>query len=208
MGQYFAPVLLDEDGKVTHTVNSHHYNNGLKLMEHSYLDNQFVAVVETVLANEGPSRVVWAGDYAATEPEATTSPDDWETLWTRSHEQGLKVQMVHPDLDKPEYSPFDGEPNYTSEFLVTTKSHPFVVNHTKKTYVDKRNIPHHAYLERAFIHPLPLLTADGNGGGGGDYFGPDPDELVGSWSRDVIGIETSAPEGYTELSFNLTEEPS
>ena len=35
------------------------------------------------------------------------------------------------------------------------------------------------------IHPLPILTAEGNGQGGGDYNGTSMN-LVGSWARDVI----------------------
>jgi hypothetical protein len=59
------------------------------------------------------------------------------------------------------------------------------------------------------LHPLPLLTAEGNGRGGGDFRGDDPQNLVGSWARDLISVEAAlTPEQlneYTELVFNLTE---
>jgi hypothetical protein len=45
------------------------------------------------------------------------------------------------------------------------------------------------------LHPLPLLTAEGNGRGGGDYDGPNMD-MVGTWARDVISMENEAPD-YT-----------
>ena len=58
-------------------------------------------------------------------------------------------------------------------------------------------------LDHRFVSLLPtenihLLTAEGNGRGGGDYNGPDL-ELVGTWARDVISVEGLVPEGYTEL---------
>ena len=73
--------------------------------------------------------------------------------------------------------------------------HPFIVNHTKKEYVMKVNQ----------FHPLPLLTAEGNGRGGGDYHGADED-LVGTWARDVISVEMEAPADYTLLVHSFGEE--
>ena len=43
-------------------------------------------------------------------------------------------------------------------------------------------------------HPLPILTAVGNGDNGGDYHG-NHQELVGTWADDVISSEDEIPEG-------------
>ena len=64
-------------------------------------------------------------------------------------------------------------------------SYSYIVNHTKKVYIKKTS----------GLHPLPILTAEGNGRGGGDYHGPNMN-LVGTWARDVISMENEAPE-YT-----------
>jgi len=64
-------------------------------------------------------------------------------------------------------------------------SYTYIVNHTKKVYVKKNK----------GLHPLSLLTAEGNGRGGGDYDGPNM-EMVGTWARDVISMENEAPD-YT-----------
>jgi hypothetical protein len=71
-----------------------------------------------------------------------------------------------------------------------------------KQYVDK---------ERVFpdkdgwkIHPLPLLTCEGNGRGGGDYGGIDR-YLVGLWARNRISVSNDIPDGYEELLFTLHE---
>lgn len=45
------------------------------------------------------------------------------------------------------------------------------------------------------LHPLPLLTAIGNGQGGGDYYGINQ-SVVGKWFWDELSISTSAPEEY------------
>jgi hypothetical protein len=54
------------------------------------------------------------------------------------------------------------------------------------------------------IHPLPLLTCEGNGRGGGDYGGNDQN-LVGLWARNTISVSNDIPDGYEELLFTLHE---
>ena len=38
MGQYYMPLLIGSDKKILRFY-SHHYDNGLKLMEHSWVGN-------------------------------------------------------------------------------------------------------------------------------------------------------------------------
>jgi hypothetical protein len=59
-------------------------------------------------------------------------------------------------------------------------------------------------MKKNQFHPLPILTAEGNGRGGGDYRGADED-LVGTWARDVISVEMEAPADYTMLVYNFGE---
>ena len=122
--------------------------------------------------------IVWAGDYADKESEKTG------TLHTQCDKQpNLKVSP------KP-------------LTIKVSKEYRYVVNHTKKLYVDKQAIPS---KNGWTIHPLPLLTAEGNGSGGGDYYGDDNNNLIGSWTRHSISMETEIPVGYKELKFDLTE---
>jgi hypothetical protein len=53
------------------------------------------------------------------------------------------------------------------------------------------------------INPLPLLTCEGNGRGGGDFHKEDP--LVGKWARHRVVTTNTKPEGYKEIKFNLYE---
>lgn len=64
MGQYYHPVILGKNKKtVLKWMNSWSYNQGAKLMEHSWLKNTFVGAFESLIY-ENPQIVVWAGDYA------------------------------------------------------------------------------------------------------------------------------------------------
>lgn len=176
MGQGYNAIILDESGKIIRTwVNPHNYNNGYKLMEHSYIGNNFVSVVESLLCAEGmfyKCRLVWAGDYADEEA-------DGNNLYSTALESESKQSVGLAKADMSAYR--------------------YIVNHTKKLYVDKN-------LEfSGNIHPLPLLTAEGNGRGGGDYSGASED-LVGTWARDVISLEKDLPVGFKELECPFGEE--
>ena len=200
MGQYFKPIILGEkpkDGEhetVKVWMYSHSYDNGLKLMEHSYQGNNFVSTFEKELTRRGnhyKSRVVWAGDYAEEEP-------------------GLKIIEEGKEHDANLYSLCNDE-NEIKPKVAKTDDYPFIVNHTKKQFVDKNKVPEIQDWEGVKIHPLPLLTSEGNGQGGGDFRGEDENQIIGSWARDVISIEKESPlvmigtTDYTELIFDLKE---
>lgn len=200
MGQYYKPIILGNTPKegehetVKAWMYSHEYDNGLKLMEHSYQGNNFVSTFEKQLTRRGEhykSRVVWAGDYAEEEP-------------------GLKIIEEGKEHDANLYSLCNDE-NEIKPKVAKTDDYPFIVNHTKKQFVDKNKVPEIQDWEGVKIHPLPLLTSEGNGQGGGDFRGEDENEIIGSWARDVISIEKESPlvmigtTDYTELIFDLKE---
>jgi hypothetical protein len=178
MGQYYKPCILGKNKKTVKAwLYSHDYDSGLKLMEHSWMLNEFVGAFESMLLPHGKyykSPVVWAGDYA-------------------EEEEGSKTNVYGRCKDKNKLNPHKGmiDPIYR-----------YLVNHTKKQYVDKMEVPD---KDDWRIHPLPLLTCEGNGQGGGDYFSKDPNSIVGSWARDVISIEKVLPENYTKINFDLVE---
>jgi hypothetical protein len=88
--------------------------------------------------------------------------------------------------------------NYRSyDMIYKNVNYRYIVNHTQKLYVDKRVLKND-------IHPLPLLIAEGNGKGGGDYNGNNQ-ELCGTWARDVISMENELPANYKELDCNFEE---
>lgn len=175
MGQYFKPILLAENKKsVKSWMYSHEYDNGLKLMEHSYIGNSFVSAFESLIKGN-PQRVVWGGDYA----------DECKGRKTNLYSRCKESEKANP----------------TEKF--TTTETRYVVNHSKKEFVDKFSVPEIKDWKGAKIHPLPLLTCEGNGRGGGDFRGEN--KFVGTWARDVISVESKKPQGYTEIKPNFEE---
>jgi hypothetical protein len=175
MGQYWKPVILEEDKKtVKYWFDAHEFGDGLKLMEHSYLDNYLVSSLESLIVDK-PQIVVWAGDY-----EEQT---DGLTIYERC--DGLHKANIE---------------FFSDDILITTESARFIINHSKKLFVDKtRN-----NTDKWVIHPLPLLTANSNGKGGGDYYGINK-HLVGTWAKDLISVLNKLPIGYDELIPNFGE---
>lgn len=185
MGQYYLPVNIDKK----EYVYSHDYENGLKLMEHSWIGNGFMSVVENLIAEGGSwcgNRIVWAGDYADDEPKSEFNTD--ATNWYGLMEEENKIK---PPTKKRKFR--------------------YLVNLDNKEFVDMRKVPvsdvyegHYYY----YIHPLSLLTCEGNGRGGGDYRGKNKrktEKLLGRWARKRITIQNEIPEGMTELVFDLKE---
>ena len=183
MGQYYHTVFLEFDKKTPFTyAYAHKVGCGVKLMEHSYIDNPLMNSVLNYMWENRDSQdfqIVWAGDYADPEQEND------RTLYDMCEE----LQEI----------PYD------------TKKSPvrFIVNHDKMQYIDLWNCPDFVGWP---IHPLALLTAEGNGRGGGDYEGTSMN-LVGSWARDSLNVmdndwnnaEKLHSDGYTELQPDFIE---
>ncbi len=176
MGQYYKAILLDKEKEnVIGWVSPHSLGSGAKLMEHSWMKNDFVNGFENLIY-KNPIPVVWGGDYADAEKNRDVSEN--------FHEMCTNKTQLNP-----------------TTVLDTDKSR-YIINHDKKEYVDKENVP--IDKDGWQIHPLPLLTAEGNGKGGGDYRG-DGSDFVGSWSRCSISVSEELPEGFAELEIYFEE---
>ena len=153
-------------------------------MEHSWINNPFVKFVESLIAKGGDwygKPIVWVGDYAETEVEVEVDGNAYKhNLYSFAEEK------INPKEGYKE------------------KYYRYVINLTKKCFVDKNKVPD---FDGWKIHPLPLLTCDGNGQGGGDYRGSDDNNLVGSWARDIVKVSKRTPtaKGYKEIMFDLVE---
>lgn len=150
------------------------YYNGVKLMEHSWLGNSFMTALSKYIY-KNPTKVAWVGDYADTfewdYPDGKPNPKLlWETAWGCTKENEIKP---------------------VGEFDLHDK---FLVNHTKKIAIDFNDYIDNNTENGWCIHPLSLLTACGNGLGGGD-FNTDftGGDLVGWWCDDEISVEDECP---------------
>jgi len=173
MGQYYTAILLDKKKEtIVANIQPYDYGSGSKLMEHSWMPNDFVKSVESLIYKNAMP-VVWAGDYADNEDLKE------DNLYSLAEEKTNLKPTTSLDISKSRY----------------------IINHDTNEYIDKEKVPTDA--DGYQIHPLPLLTCEGNGRGGGDFHGDS--ELVGSWARDSISVSEDLPAGYTELKFLLTE---
>ena len=189
MGQYYRPIVLKEDYENESfpcilSLTSWNMCNGAKLMEHSYVGNNFVEAFAQIIHKNNTkgyadNRVVWCGDYG----ESINDKD---------------IYTLAKQCDVSE--------NYLSKYTDgVQRPYQYIVNTDKEQYVKVK-----PYNEDEWtIHPLPLLTAYGNGQGGGDYYGINMDK-VGIWAFDHIYTSDEVPEGYEELVVDFkedTEEP-
>ena len=188
MGQYYHTVSLDAKNYLTaHDHDGGYDFNGIKLMEHSYIGNSLTAAVENLIKKGGAwyeHRIVWAGDYADPEPDTITEEKpNGENLYDL-----IKNKLIVPVEDQKR----NGRLRY-------------LVNLDKNEFVDLYKVQADDYDLK--IHPLPLLTCEGNGRGGGDFRTENEDylNLIGSWARNRVTIQTKKPKGMTELEFNLIE---
>lgn len=180
MGQYFKAVVLapqHDKNEIVASFNPSKFGTGVKQMEHGWLLNPFVKHIESQFTPGQEfymHRLVWAGDYADCEP-------------------GTNNNLYELSKEKER----EGKCNWLA------KKFRYIVNHTKRVYVDKTKMPDNKGWQ---IHPLPLLTAEGNEDAGGEYHSCYPDyRLVGTWARDIISVEETIPDGYSCLAPRFIE---
>jgi hypothetical protein len=160
-------------------------------MEHSYIGNNFVRAIEGLIAKGGKwhgDRIVWAGDYA--------DPENPKVLDRENEDRPMNLyDIVGDNKIKP---------------AVPKRIFKYLLNLDTKEFVDMEKVPNTDVWKdddgKEFgvkIHPLPLLTCEGNGRGGGDYHGES--ELIGKWARDRIIVDNKVPEDFNELIFDLVE---
>ena len=192
------------------------YKAGSKLMEHSWIKNDFLNSLETLLLSReaielfkakgekisdfpgrwSGNRIVHTGDYM--DEGIFLDSKDKET-WEKKGDKNRKWEDVNLYIFANKFY------KKIKPKLSILPSNRFLVNHTKKSFVDisrykegLKRISKDAKKEW-IIHPLSLLTASGNNRGGGDYRGCYNDfVLVGSWCGDSISVEFVHPDsGYS-----------
>jgi hypothetical protein len=222
MGQYYKPVFLSENNKPKNYVYSHDFGSGLKLMEHSWMKNPLVRFVEKQLV-DNPQKLVWAGDYADNEnPETITEreikliADEKSEYWNSAKlkKEGVNLYSLCECVAKLTHDEDMGENKWEhnfSEKTIAPLNLKYLINYDKQEYVDKSKVP--ADKDGWRIHPLPLLTCEGNDRGGGDFYVDEEKEqgnvdLIGSWARNKIGVafkKNEIPKGFKEIKFDLIE---
>jgi hypothetical protein len=185
---------MGEKYNIEATLLAHDYGQGLKLMEHSYIGNTLTDVVAALITVE-PKRLVWLGDYG--EFADCKNKNITEQQFNKVRHQIWKKRTA-PLLKG--IKTIDG---------LMTKG--FLLNYTKMEYIDLAAYCHKVRGWDYMINPLPLLTAVGNGKGGGDYWRKNTTSYnkVGTWAFDVIQYWPEATKetlkGFKQIRFAFTE---
>lgn len=248
MGQYWTPYLIKEthdfhDAKgelyvvlrrVALKLEPHKFDNGAKLMEHSYLGNELVEAVMAFLADSAANpptpgsadlpepgcawpefkgfRVAWVGDYATEDhylDHGVKGPKGMVATLRKAVE--ATPSAIAPGVLRGRLAhPADGGAPYVSVILVCDDREEFLdmEEYRSRAIALRKREGRCKGEETSMIpHPLPLLTALCNGLGGGDYDGINMN-AVGSWSfrkvRAVLSRE-AVPEGYKDVSDPFEE---
>lgn len=189
MGQYYN-ILTKNKNK--YTVYDRSVNNEYmlaKLTEHSWIHNSFMDSICNKLLNN-PQRIAWVGDYAD-DFEEEDIPNKISKRKLVSLYKKAYIKLKEQTIDEKEF-------DYTNVYLV---------NHTKKEFVDMDKYIKQNIEDGWCAHPLSLLTALGNGLGCGDYAGIN-EEQVGSWAWDKISFEDKnkfKKKRYAEKEYHFTE---
>ena len=175
MGQYYMPVI--KRGNKLRRVYSHDFDNGLKLTEHSYVGNNFVNVVANEIV-DNPAQLYWCGDYA--------EEGDFSSTYMFKRIYGYAWNRQRDDRTTLE-DPREGF-NWNWNW--------YFINKTKKEYLKMPKQGNFVFT------PISLLTAIGNGRGGGDY--REDNSMVGYWAGDKVYLSRNKPDKkYADLTADV-----
>jgi hypothetical protein len=232
MGQYYNPVILKKNWKnetqpVVASLKCYDFDNGAKLMEHSYVGNRFVEAMMHLLHILDEDRsgfpFVWCGDYADTIntpaiPQKGVLNEQTGECHLEGGFQAWSLAYAWME-DKDDDEKDSAEYAAVKEMIKDASMHNYnyILNHTKKEYVKVPKFKKDSWI----IHPLPILTSDGNGKGSGDYsdqicINPEEKDLdkreykdkpnkkfVGAWAYDTISVTNKFEDtkGYKKIDW-------
>lgn len=215
MGQYFRPLVVAGGKKLT--ARTREFGSCSKLTEHSFIGDDMVnAALYQLFEKKG--RLAWLGEFSDEENILgynlgggyVKDKEDYLSrfyypVWGQSAER-LSFLKSFPYGDEKIFNQED-----TESFIDLDRAGYFAINFTKGIYFSLE-----AYVKEwrrrgpkipdLCFNPLPLLTAVGNGLGGGDFHkGNEGYEDVGTWAFDEIMISKTKPEGFTEVHYFFEE---
>lgn len=178
MGQYYKPTIqaikYEDNRKEVRKlfiIDPYDLDYGVKLCEHTHRNSEVVRLVTNLMyelnKQDWATQLVWLGDYS--------NPSFGEKTNLYHELKYTNVQFRKEDgvIVSAIVEGFDG-------VIDMTKDHHYLVNHDRKEYINTaENVG--AYSQ------LALLTADGNGKGGGDYWGKNWRD-VGLWRYHEISV--------------------
>lgn len=180
---------------------------GIKLMEHSWLGNTSVNKVMEFLA-EYPSSVAWIGDYsndAENNLNGHLTPEEFQACYNAVwSDDGWSAGNAHRD-EIERMSPeevYSLKKDMVDAYIINESKYQAIsLRKYRKLHWERYKLENEIiYDDHWFEHPLPLLTACGNGMGGGDFYKGVGFDNIGAWAFDTIRVDFSMPPGYTDVT--------
>lgn len=188
MAQYFRPIIFSDKTPIVYEYRIGGKLEPRTLTERSWWNSPVLSTVCERIVNN-PQRIVWIGSCPNYDNNITPP-------------NGLSLDEVNYFKELA----WGDNPELTEVFINGYGlGSVYIVNHSKKLCLDVDKYFNLSIKKKWCLHPLPLLTAVGNGFGGGDYKGINMFD-VGSWANDLISIEDTVPKGYRiepEYSFRI-----
>ena len=172
MGAYYmGTIITDNEAKRYCT---HSTGNGLKLMEHSYLENNYCKHIVSLL-KDNPQKLIWLCDYH--------EPDDITKCTWNNTEEVEKYDVLDLFKDNKYYIY-----NHTKKLYIDVKR-------LLKLYEDSEN-------SSWSIHPLPILcNSDTGSQGGGDMHREESRRA--SWCEDIISSSEQLVDGFEDVTEDV-----
>lgn len=213
MGQYYHVYVLPDPEHSQSWPNFKRAEiftpDGIKLMEHSWLGNTSVDKVMEFLV-DNPSSVAWLGDYsndAKNNLNGHLTPDEFISCYNAAWSddgwaQGNAHRKEVEEMTREEVMAL--REDMADAYIINESKHQvislkkYAELHWEKFKLEKEKSPDGHWFE----HPLPLLTACGNGMGGGDFYNKKNIgyKNVGVWAFDTIRIDFIQPSGYSDVT--------
>ena len=200
MGQYYN-ILIERENK-WETYGVFGYS---KLMEHSYFYNEAVNTICRFIV-DNPAKVAWVGHYAHQIFELWDvqgiTEEDLDNIYEKAWHRECTELISQRDID-------EGMPlRFVDKMMISNPidiREYYLINYEQKTYIDMSKYYEENITKNGCVHPLPILTAIGNGLDWGDFEGVD-EEYAGLWAYELVGVSKSVPEDFTEVMFHFIEE--
>lgn len=186
MGQYYKFINIDKKKEPKERVGF------AKLTEHSYLGNEYCESVLSLLSNKWKGdRVIHIGDYAEDGDGASTD----NLIKKLKHTENIQ-ELYHNDFE-------------TERSLKNSNKIRYVFNHDKREFIDLFKQPiqwvgiDKKELFVTKFDSFALLTACGNGLGGGDYAESCVNSnKVGYWAGDHFTSSSEFLKEYADYKEN------
>jgi len=205
MGQYYTPLIISVDKQIT-TLRSFDFGSGMKLTEHSWIGNELVNAVYSLIFGK-PKKVAWIGDYAMDDYYASKDAytkamplEEFEHFYTAAWGEDAK-RMPSKQFTRKGLN-----------LLAHDTKGTYLINHSKKAFISleeyiRGSTVKGGVFEGYCLNPLPLLTACGNGRGGGDYHREHTGYTdVGTWAFDLLEYSEMKPFDYYQAEYHFCED--